>query len=466
MSCPVLTVAEMRQWEAATWASGQSEQTVIARVGELVARRCLALTRSGDTILLLAGIGHNGDDVRMAERHLSDRRIERLDVAEPAAQSATLSAALFRKPALIVDGLFGIGLNRPLAADWRSFIEEVNGSRIPILAVDAPSGLNCDTGEPEGAAIRADLTLTLGAPKEGLLRPGAWQYVGRLEVESEIGLVKCPVTSQVLWTLPGDFTKFPPRRFAASHKGSYGHVWIVAGSLGFHGAAVLSARGAAAAMPGLITLVTSPDVYTPIASQLRSVMVRPWNEQLEMPEKATAILVGPGLAASSVPEGVRNRFLDLWHSAPVPMVADASALDWLRDARSSLRKDRFITPHPGEAARLLDTEVATVQSNRAGAVRQLSSRLGGAFVVLKGHQTMMGREGGPLYLNGSGGPRLAQGGSGDVLAGYLAGMLAQPQLASEGELAARFAVWRHGLAGESPDWNGLIDELPRALTAI
>src|SRR5262249_387967 len=150
----------------------------------------------------------------------------------------------------------GIGINRPLDERWQGLIRLVNESRIPVLAVDVPSGLNAETGQPEGAAIRAAVTLTVGAPKAGMLLQPAWPYAGRLEVATDVGLVKCPFTSEVNWIQPEDFRRFPPARSVAAHKGDFGHVNIFAGSLGYHGAAVLTARGAQHAHPGLVTLHT------------------------------------------------------------------------------------------------------------------------------------------------------------------------------------------------------------------
>ena len=184
---------------------------------------------------------------------------------------------------MLIDGLFGIGLDRPLDDGWKKFITAVNQSRIPVLAVDVPSGLNADTGEVQGAAIEAAVTLTVGAPKTGLLAQNAWPFVGRLEVATDVGLVPCPHPSSrddLNWTLPEDFAGFPPRRAVAAHKGSFGHLMVVAGSFGFHGAAVLAARGAQRAQPGLVTLFTQEDVYHPIASQLQAVMVNLWKPEI------------------------------------------------------------------------------------------------------------------------------------------------------------------------------------------
>ena len=269
MPAPVISIAQMRDWEQATWAAGQQEAEVIRRVGQCVARRALLLTQPGDSVLILAGKGHNGDDARSAREHLADRRVEVFDVADPAAELAKLDALLALRPALVVDGLFGIGLNRPLGPEWVTFIERVNAAHLPVLAVDVPSGLNADTGEPQGAAIAASVTLTVGAPKTGMLREAAWPFVGRLEVATDVGLVPCPHQSELQWTLPEDFAGFPPPRAAATHKGTYGHLAIVAGSLGYHGAAVLAARGAQRAQPGLITLHTLEAVYPAVAPQLQ-----------------------------------------------------------------------------------------------------------------------------------------------------------------------------------------------------
>src|SRR5690348_1794235 len=145
----------MREWEKVTWASGQTEAEVIRRVGKVVAQHALVLTRSADSILILAGKGHNGDDARCAQEHLKDRGVTVLEVTDPAADFAQLEKELLCRPALVIDGLFGIGINRPLAPDWQRFLERVNQAHLMVLAVDTPSGLNGDSGKPEGAAIEA-----------------------------------------------------------------------------------------------------------------------------------------------------------------------------------------------------------------------------------------------------------------------------------------------------------------------
>jgi ADP-dependent NAD(P)H-hydrate dehydratase / NAD(P)H-hydrate epimerase len=469
MPVPVISIAQMRDWEQATWAAGQKEAEVIRRVGWCLARRALQLTQPGDAIVILAGKGHNGDDARCAREHLADRRVEVFDVTETANDLAQLDALLGSRPALIVDGLFGIGLDRPLGPGWVSFIERVNAARLPVLAVDVPSGLNADTGEPQGAAIMAAVTLTVGAPKLGLLREVAWPFVGRLEVATDVGLLPCPHQSELQWTLAADFVGFPPARAVVGHKRNYGHLAIVAGSLGYHGAAVLAARGAQRARPGLITVHTLETVYHAIAAQLQAVMVNAWVPQAKLLGAHDSILIGPGLAAEDVPDPIKMLTRHLWRDLFMPVVVDASALDWLPLDPVPRTALRVITPHPGEAARLLRATPQQVQANRLNALRHVSRRFGNSWVVLKGHQTLIGRSSGEVYVNSSGNPHLAQGGSGDVLAGYLAGLLAQPELRSDVLRTIRYAVWQHGAAADylqAARANWVVEDLTQVLGTV
>ena len=494
MSLPVLTVAQMREWESATRATGQTEAEVIRRVGMAVARRALQLTRDGDFILLLAGKGHNGDDARAAIPHLTgslspsdgerageggfprdskpdsaSREVQCLNVNDPATQLAELQSALARRPALVIDALFGIGLSRPLDDAWQSFIAALNTAQLRVLAVDTPSGLNCDTGETFGAAVHAAVTLTIGAPKRGLLAQTAWPFVGRLEVTGDVGLIPATGSGEWNWVEPRDFAGFPPPRPAAAHKGDFGHLAIVAGSLGYHGAAVLAARAAQRAHAGLVTLHTLADVYHAVAAQLQGAMVRIWSAETQLTAPHSAVLIGPGLAAPEAAEEFSLATRKLWRDQPTPVIVDASALDWLPLDPVPKGAIRVITPHPGEAARLIKTSVAYVQADRPRAVREISHRLGDCWVVLKGHQTLIGRSTGEISVNSSGNPQLAQGGSGDVLAGFIAGLLAQPALQRDVGRTLRYAVWQHGAAADRlstqrPNW--IVDELADAIGAV
>lgn len=465
MPIPALTIAQMREWEKATWATGQTEAEVIRRVGQCVAEHALRLTKPHDLVVILAGTGNNGADARAAQVHLKERRVDLVDVKEPAADLSKLEAVLSLRPALIVDGLFGIGINRPLSSEWIRFIERINDSGGRILAVDVPSGLNGDTGEPQGAAIRASVTLTVGAPKVGMLAEAAWPYVGGLEVATEVGLVACPVKSELNWTLPQDFRAFPPERSVATHKGTYGHVGIVAGSVGFHGASVLASRGAQRAQAGLITLYIQEGAYHPVASQLQAVMVSQWKPGIDF-SPYSAILIGPGLAAADLPDELKKLTRDLWLKAAVPVIVDASALAWLPTGAVPQKAVRLITPHPGEAARLLKRTSGEVQADRLKSLRELSESYGNTWVVLKGHQTMIGRHEDEVFVNSSGNPHLAQGGSGDLLSGYLAGLLAQPALQKDALKTIRYAVWQHGAAADrlqKKDLSWVVEELAQEL---
>lgn len=467
MPVPVLTIDQMRRWEQATWAAGKSENEVIQQVGRCLARRVQAMTHPGDRILILAGKGHNGDDARCARPHLTGREIALVDVADPATALGAVEGELARRPALVIDGLFGIGLNRPLSEPWVDLITRVNRAELPLLAVDVPSGLDAGRGTCFGAAMKASLTLTLGAPKTGLLASEAAPFVGRLEVEPEIGLVPCPERSELNWVLPGDVTGWPPPRPVESHKGTYGHALLVAGSVGCHGAAVLAARAAQRARPGLITLLTGERVYQPVAAQLQAVMVRPTAGGVEYPETITALLFGPGLAAPEAAGLLKSALVPAWRTLPCPVVVDASALDSLSARQVPPRETiRVLTPHPGEAARMLRLTPAKVQQDRLAALRQISAGHGDCWVVLKGHRTLIGRSEGPVRVNGSGNPGLAQGGSGDILAGYLTGLLAQPTLQEDPLRTITAAVWQHGaaadrLAAARPNWipEELLEEL-------
>jgi ADP-dependent NAD(P)H-hydrate dehydratase / NAD(P)H-hydrate epimerase len=454
MALPVLTVAEMRAWEQASWEAGIQPGGVIAQVGERLASEILRTTPGDARILILAGPGNNGNDARATVPHLTSRRVQLVNVSDPVSALPLVARGIAEHPALIVDGLFGIGLNRDLSPEWESLIGILNGAGIPIASIDVPSGLNAETGCPMGAAVQAQVTYTVGAPKLGMLQSGASLFVGRLEVLESVGLLgKVPGIpeemadshSRCYWTGASDFRGFPRARPRESHKGDYGHLVIIAGSHGYHGAAVLAARAALRARPGLITVITSPEVYLPVASQLAAPMVRRWTFPLELPPRTTAVLFGPGLAGEEVPPELQETLTLWWKSLEIPMIADASALDWLAVHRPEPGQLRVWTPHPGEAGRLLAISAARVNQDRVGAARTLSANV---WTVLKGHQTTVSGPGSPLYFNSTGNPGLAQGGSGDVLGGYLGGLIAQPHLAAQPCTTIRYAVWSHGRAAD------------------
>ena len=464
MPLPIISVSQMRDWENRTWQSGVTEQSVMQLAGQRLSDYLFHLTKPGQLVLFLVGKGNNGGDARIAADQISDREISLLSVESAEDSLEDLARYLAEKPALIVDGLFGIGLNRNLDDKWVEFIRKINQSSARVLAVDCPSGLNCDTGLIMGEAVRADFTLTFGAPKNGLIGDSAADYVGSIVVAPDIGLFDERPQSESYWLTNADMHQVSSPRPAASHKGSYGHVSLIAGSTGYHGAALLSARSALVARPGLVSIFTHS--YLPVACQIQSAMVHPLGKDcVGALSKSTAILIGPGLAGNDVEETTRQLTRNLWRESANPIVVDASALDWLRDVSPEGTAPRVVTPHPGEAARMLDCKVSYIQENRNESAKNLA-RTYGATVVLKGRHTVIAQKMGPVLINSTGNSGLAQGGSGDVLSGYIAGMLAQPFYRENIVEAIACSVWKHGKAADKLALRGrywgmkqLIDEI-------
>jgi ADP-dependent NAD(P)H-hydrate dehydratase / NAD(P)H-hydrate epimerase len=416
----------------------------------------------------VAGPGKHGADVRACHRHLMGCAAELIDFAAgPEAALARLLDAVKQPPAWILDGLFGIGLNRPLDGLWAGAVDALNRSGAPIIAVDVPSGLNLESGAATGSVIEAVETWSLGAVKAGLLPPTVARFVGRVDLVADIGLVGMPTTTDPRrWISREDFTGFPPRRPVESHKGTFGHAVVVAGSAGFHGAGVLATRAALRARPGLVTLIIAPEVLAVAAAQLAAPLVVGYSDKVKVPDNTTAVVVGPGLAARDLPVAIKDLSVRLWRQQNCPVIADASALEWLPPRPVNATAPRILTPHPGEAATILHITTDEVQADRPGAVREISRLFGGAWVVLKGRHTLVGRHEGDLLVNSSGNSGLAQGGSGDVLAGFMAGLIAQPALASEPLRAVSFAVWRHGDIAdqlETVDNHWTAEELAQAI---
>ncbi|MDA7916524.1 NAD(P)H-hydrate dehydratase [Verrucomicrobia bacterium] len=407
---PIITVEEMRVWENASWEAGISERKVIGNVGEIIAAHLLKNTKKGDLIVFLAGKGNNGADARAAAEHLNDRRTVFIDTLAPKTQLQSVIDALAKRPKVVVDALFGTGLNRELNKDWINLINTVNESHLQILSIDIPSGLSGTDGTIRGAAIRADVTLSLGGIKTGLVKGGPnTALVGHLICEPHIGLYQQPAQeTQRFWIDKHEFLNFPPRRSCDSHKGTHGHLCILAGSLGYHGAAVLCAKAAAKSRPGLTTVLTSRDALTPIASQLATQMVNIW--QGDLPERITCLVIGPGLAGHDLDANLKTEFQKLWENFPHPIIVDATALDWIPKNSTETKGLRVLTPHPGEAARMLNVTTEEIQKDRESSVRKLSQKYANAIVVLKGQHTLVATTDSEITYNGSGNPALAQGG--------------------------------------------------------
>ena len=382
---------------------------------------------------------------------------------------------------LIVDAIFGTGLRGGIEGYIKDVIDWLNSTERPIVAIDLPSGLNADTGAVEGACIRADRTVTIGLPKRGtLLHPGA-QTVGALEI-ADIGLPRSVVESRrirVNWTQPSQVVNWIPPRPTYSHKGTYGRVFVLAGSTGMTGAAVLASQAALRSGAGLVKLGIPKSLNPVVEVKLSEVMTTPLPETsegslaltakpqiLEFIERTASVLaIGPGL--SQHPETV-DLIQSLLRETDRPTVIDADGLNALADGKihrspskgnnpiSSLPSQTMLTPHPGEMARLAGLSVADIEKNRIG-VAQEFARKHGVTLVLKGVPTVVALHTGEVWLNSTGNPGMATGGMGDVLTGLIAGLTAQGVPISK---AGVLGVYLHGLAcdisAEMTGMHGLI----------
>lgn len=378
-----------------------------------------------------------------------------------------------------VDAIFGTGLHSEVQGLFRNVIEFINRLGRPVLAVDIPSGLNADTGQPCGTCIRARVTATFAYPKIGhLLFPGA-DFTGRLEVV-DIGIP------------PAMADRIQPRQFllsaaavrdyvvprpADSHKGRTGHLLVVAGSPGKTGAAAMTAAAALRIGAGLVTLGAPASLHAIMEMLTLEAMTAPLPDTavgvlgpgardaiLGLTQGKSCLALGPGLGPD-VETGELVR--ELVRSVPVPMVIDADGLNHLSGATERLQNlpvATVLTPHPGEMARLLATTAPAVQRDRMACARDLATALN-LHVVLKGARTLIAHPDGAVYINPTGNPGMASGGMGDVLTGALAGLIAQGM---RPELAARTAVFLHGAAADHlarcvGPWGYLAGEVMNAL---
>jgi len=481
---------------------GVPGELLMESAGRAVAEAALDLHRvRGGPLLALCGGGNNGGDGLVAARHLAalGLPVRALLVSEPKGDAARQAerARAFGVPveaveggaleiaerAVVVDALFGTGLGRPVEGAPAEAIRRLNASPCAVVAVDLPSGVDADTGRALGDAVRADVTVTLGLPKPGLaLEPGR-SLAGRVRV-ARIGIAdRAPGARPTaeLWTAAGAAARLPARE-RDSHKGRFGHVLVVAGSEGKTGAAALAARGAVRGGAGLVTLACPGGLNDILEAKCTEAMTVPVADTAERALAAAAeepllalarerdvVALGPGIGrAAETTKLVRS----LCRRLEVPLVIDADGLNAFEGAAEELRArsaPTVITPHPGEAARLIDASGGEIQADRLGAARRLAE-VTGAVAILKGAATVVAAPGAPPLVNPTGGPALASGGTGDVLTGLVAALLAQGLPPRD---AAGLAVWLHGAAGEgaAPAGTGLTaedlaDALPRAVERL
>jgi hydroxyethylthiazole kinase-like uncharacterized protein yjeF len=466
-----VSAAEMRELDRRTIENGVTGDELMRRAGQGVAEIAgdILASRGGKSILLIAGTGNNGGDIFAAATLLSNSDFE-LEVWICGSQGKIkgeaqlhlkkmVRAGIIPKevrstndlipkaaPDLIIDGLLGTG-SKGKPRDFMSpLIEWINseGQHAFVLAIDVPSGIDADSGIAGGPAVKADLTATIGLPKTGLIRPEALPYTGSVEV-IDIGIPfefsddtdGCEEAAMI-----DRFDIFLPRRERDSHKGTYGHVLLIGGSKGFTGAIAMAARAALRSGAGLVSVLTPEDVY-PIVAQAcgPEAMVHPvpnlgtltvdFSSQWK---KITAVLIGPGLGP--LPELIER----LLKTCPVPLVLDADALCVAPEKIAAAKCPVVLTPHPGEFSRLFGTPV----TDRWAQAQEAAEKTG-KTIILKGAGTIVAEPGHKLAVNLTGNPGMATGGSGDVLAGLLTGLLGQGM---ETFNAAMTAAYLHGLAGD------------------
>lgn len=354
----------------------------------------------------------------------------------------------FEGAEVLVDALLGTGLDRPVEGPLAEVIRAVNRFRGGVLALDIPSGLDADTGHPLGVAVRADLTVTFIALKRGLFTGSGLACCGEIVYDDLATPPAVLLSQQPSARLLADWTQGLPRRPLDTHKGHCGHVLVIGGAPGFSGAARLAAEAAARVGAGLVSVATTPEHASLLNLTRPELMCRGVAAPSELRgliERASVIAVGPGLGRS---DWAKKLFAESLASG-LPLVVDADALNLL--AQDPTRHDDWIlTPHPGEAARLLDATTEAVQRERYAAIAELQRRFGGT-IVLKGSGTLILGESGLPAVCRQGNPGMASGGMGDVLTGVIAGLRAQGLVREE---AAQTGVRLHAAAGDAAATDG------------
>ena len=343
-----------------------------------------------------------------------------------------------------VDGLFGSGLSRDIDGVARELIEALNARRANVLALDVPSGLDADRGVPRGVAVRADATVCFVGWKRGLFTADGADCCGERELTTlDIPLAAFNGIDAPAQRLGDDvFDALPPRR-ANSNKGSYGHVLVLGGDHGFGGAVRLCAAAALRSGAGLVSVATRAPHVAAFNAALPEAMARGVETTADLDAllaRASVLALGPGLGQSEWSQALFDAAL----ATAKPCVVDADALNLLARAPRALGASNVITPHPGEAARLLGSDVATIQSDRFRAVRELARRYD-VVAVLKGSGSLVAAPDGRIAVCSWGNPGMASGGMGDVLTGVVAALLAQGLPAWD---AARLGVAAHARAGD------------------
>jgi ADP-dependent NAD(P)H-hydrate dehydratase / NAD(P)H-hydrate epimerase len=484
---PVFTAEEMRCLDArAIRELGIPGAALMENAGRGAADAVLAWLATvkrplrASRVAIVCGKGGNGGDGFVVARQLKRRGV-RCDVllAAPADEVrgeaagklrelrkagvrpvpiTDASRAALARADLVVDALLGTGARAAPEGPVTQAIDAINAAGRPVLALDVPSGLPADGGAPSGAVVRAEATVTFAGLKRGLVLSPGRELAGRVSVV-DIGVPRAEVGRGITTfeIESADVARHFPRRARATHKGTYGHLLVVAGSLGKTGAAALAASGALRGGVGLLTVATAASPQPVLAGLVLEAMTAPleegtagylgqraWPALVELVHGRDAVALGPGLGLDAeVQDVVRRLVLE----ARVPMVVDADALTALTGHLDLLDKaaaPRCLTPHPGEMARLVGTSVADVQRDRIAVARDFATAHR-VCLVLKGAVSVIAAPDGTVLLNPTGNAGMASGGTGDVLTGITGAFLARG-LAPGDALAS--AVYLHGLAGD------------------
>ena len=517
---PVVTAEQMRLLDQATIASGHASGGLLmerAGVGVVAAMECRYGSLLGLRVLVLCGTGNNGGDGFVAARALRARgaeahigllgdltrvkgdalshlaRLEDLDMPVRPIDSDWSLAALMAECDgwdFAIDALLGTGAHgapEGIIAAGVQAMRELDERGTRVVAVDVPTGVDADTGAIARRAVRADLTVTFGAPKRGhFLYPGR-AFVGSLEVV-DIGLDSSAVQAAALpvsLATTDAIAALLPTRDPRAHKTSVGRVLVVGGAAGLTGAVVLAARAAMRAGAGYVQCAIPASLLNVFAMQLLEPMALPMPETasrslgadalepiLELARRADVLAIGCGMSRDPVSAELARRLVD---ESPCPMVIDADALDALGDDRRRIPRrgnsERVMTPHLGEMSRLTGLDTAALEAGRIDRAREWAERWQ-SVLVLKGAPTVVAAPDGKAMVNPTGNPGMATAGSGDVLTGIIAALIAQGVQVLD---AAQLGVYVHGMAGDlaalergqmSLIASDLIDATPRALLAL
>lgn len=447
----IISVAQMRSLEKEALKAGIQEEGLILAAAKGIADYLLAHFEQAEAFWFFCGKGNNGADGLWASRYLAEKKkkvrcFSPYSLNQPDVEPIEKCEVPLSRRIVMVDALLGIGAQGKLKDEIKFITKSfLKAGRNPVVAIDVPTGVSADTGELQEGAVKADITLCCGFPKQGLFHEETQDFVGRVEV------VPLPIPHGACEAIKSEIKFFDqeearhliPYRAWSSHKGSCGHVHIVAGKVGTAGAAILATEGALASGAGLVTAHVPRDIYDVVASSVTEALVKPFDKVeeslLEFSEQAV-IVAGPGLGVS---QAVEDFLLRLLTDRGRRAVLDADALTVLANSQTllGLLHDKvLLTPHPGEMKRLLGGRTFA----RSDALKDFLRRHDCAL-LLKGAGTLVGQRDQEISINATGNPGMATGGMGDVLAGLCGGLMAQ---GLEVCAAGRLAVWWHGAAAD------------------